>query len=68
MENIIRKRRLKWMGHVWHMDEERRAKQVMSLNSGGGRTTKELAGNHQRRLEIPENVVGVGGATGDEQR
>ena len=37
MENIIRKRRLKWMGHVWRMDEDRRAKQVMSWNSGGRR-------------------------------
>ena len=37
IENIIRKRRLKWMGHVCRMDEDRRVKQVMSWNSGGRR-------------------------------
>jgi len=27
-ENIIRKRRLKWLSHVWHMDKDRRANQT----------------------------------------
>jgi|SRR6218665_572434 len=29
MENIIRKRRLRWLGHVWRMDMDRRANQAL---------------------------------------
>src|SRR6218665_3120961 len=29
MENIIRKRRLQWLGHVWCMDKDRRANQAL---------------------------------------
>ena len=29
MENIIRKRRLRWLGHVWRMDKDRRANQAL---------------------------------------
>ena len=28
MENIIRKRRLRWLGHVWRMDKDRRANKI----------------------------------------
>ena len=34
MENIIRKRRLRFMGHIVHMDEGRRAKLVMLWIAG----------------------------------
>src|SRR6218665_1461920 len=29
MENTIRKRRLRWLGHVWRMDKDRRANQTL---------------------------------------
>ena len=29
MENIIRKRRLRWLGHMWRMDKDRRANQAL---------------------------------------
>ena len=35
VENIIRKRRLRWLGHVWHMDKDRRANLI--LHSEGKR-------------------------------
>ena len=37
LENIIRKKRLTWMGHVSRMDKERRANQVMKWTTEGKR-------------------------------
>jgi len=36
-ETIIRMRRLRWMGHVFRMEEGRRARQVIAWNAGGRR-------------------------------
>ena len=29
MENMIKNRRLRWLGHMWRMDKDRRANQVL---------------------------------------
>ena len=62
IENIIRERRLRWLGHVLRMDGDRRAKQVISWSSEEKRrkTTEELAGYHKGRLERHRDDVGRG--------
>jgi len=59
MENIIWKRRLWWLGHVWPMGKDRRANQVFQLIPEGrkrrGRPRKnwtETFKNDLRDLEI----------------
>ena len=37
MQNVINKKRLKWLRRVFHVEEERRARQVMLWNPGGRR-------------------------------
>ena len=59
MESIISKRRLQWLGHVWCMDKNRRANQILHWVAEGikrrGRLWKnwtETVKNDLRDLEI----------------
>ena len=59
MENIIRKRRLRWLSHMWRMDKDRRANQVLNWIPEGrkrkGRPRKnwaETVKSDLRGLEI----------------
>src|SRR6218665_1037793 len=65
MENIIRKRRLRWRGHVWRMDKDRRANQILHWFSDGRKRRgiprknwTETVKNDLRGLEI---IMGEGG-------
>src|SRR6218665_473497 len=59
MENIIRKRRVRWLGDVWRMDKDRRVNQILHWVPEGrmrrGRPRKnraEAIKNDLRGLEI----------------
>src|SRR6218665_1838097 len=59
VENIIRKRRLRWLCHEWRMDKDRRVSQILHLVREGrkrrGRSWKnwtETVNNDLRSLEI----------------
>jgi len=59
MENIIRKRRLRWLGHVWRTEKDRRANQILHWFPEGrkrrGRPRKnwtDTVKNDLRGLEI----------------
>ena len=73
MENIIRKRRLRWLGHVWRMDKDRRANQALHWVPEGrkrkGRPRKNWTetGKSDLRVERPGNFMGEGGGAGKEQ-
>src|SRR3984885_2110199 len=61
MENIIRKRRLRWMGHVIRMDEARIAKQVMNWKPEGrrgrGRPRKNWPGTIKEDLKCMDMTL-----------
>ena len=48
MEKISRKRRLRWLGHVWLMDKDRRANQILHWFPEGEKrkTVEELDRHH----------------------
>jgi len=58
MENIIRKRRLRWLGHVWRMDKDRRANQILHWVPEGrkrrGRLQKNWTETVKSNLECLE--------------
>ena len=70
MENIIRKRRLQWLGHVLRMNKDRRANQVLHWVHEGrqrrGRPPKNGA-ETVKNDERPGNIMGEGGGAGDGQ-
>jgi len=73
MESIIRKRRLRRLGHVWRMDNDRRANQVLHWVSEGrkrrGRPRRnwtETVKNDLRGLDI-NYIMGEGGGAGNGQ-
>src|SRR5678815_1059782 len=61
LENIIRKKRLNWMGHVARMDNDRRASQVIRWTPEGkrgrGRPRKNWMGTVQEDLRCLEMTV-----------
>ena len=67
MKSIIRKRRLRWLDHVWCMDKDRRANQVLRWVPEGRKIAVELDIDHQERLERPGNIMGEGGGAGNGQ-
>ena len=42
MGSIIRKRRLRWLGHVWRMDKDRRANQILHWVPEGRNVQKRM--------------------------
>jgi len=61
LENIIRKKRLNWMGHVARMNSDRRANQVMNWTPEGkrgrGRPRKNWMGTVREDLKCLEMTV-----------
>jgi len=59
MESIISKRQLRWLGHVWRMDKDRRANQVLHWVPEGSKRRErprknwtETVKNDLRGLEL----------------
>ena len=59
MENIFRMRRLRWLGHVWRMDKDRRANHILHWVPEGRKRRErprknwtETVKNDLRGLEI----------------
>src|SRR6218665_4009391 len=70
MENIIRNRRLRWLGQMLCMDKDRRANQILHWFPEGrkrrGRPRKNWTDTVKNDLR-PGNIMGEGGGAGNGQ-